>query len=67
VERDIKGKTALSKELWDHLVTNRSVSKMVTDMGGLDEIERVYGRKDREEFEKLILEETENNFNKGEK
>lgn len=65
-ERGIKAKSALSMELWEHLVTSRSVSKMVTDMGGLDEIERVYSKKDREELEKMIFEETETNLKEGE-
>lgn len=64
-ERDIKAKSALSRELWEHLVTSRSVSKMVTDMGGLDEIERVYGKRDRDGLEQMILEESEKQL-KGE-
>lgn len=47
-EREIKAKATLSRELWEHLVTSRSVSKMVTDMGGLDEIEKSYGKSDRD-------------------
>ena len=66
-EREIKAQSALSRELWEHFVTSRSVSKMVTDMGGLDEIERVYGKKDRDELEKMIFEETEANLKEGEK
>ena len=64
-ERDIKAKSALSMELWEHLVTSRSISKMVTDMGGLDEIERVYGKRDRDGLEQRIIEESEKQL-KGE-